>query len=118
MATSRLNDRLEVTRIEVKRTMLMDEIERVSSVRPATVKLFGYQTFGASHRTWMAFFSRAPRPGFRVFDESGMSVKLKKQQTIDFCIVATVTTPTKSAPRHPPVGILAPLCMFRTSAKP
>ncbi|KAI0994567.1 hypothetical protein K3495_g13614, partial [Podosphaera aphanis] len=81
---SRLDDRLEVTRLEVTKTMLMDEIERVTSVRPVTVKLFGYQRFGAPHRIWMAFFSKAPRPGFRVFDESGMAANFKKQRAIDF----------------------------------
>ncbi|KAI1003155.1 hypothetical protein K3495_g5054 [Podosphaera aphanis] len=70
IAISRLDDRLEVTRLEATKTMLMDEIEQLSSVRPATVKLFGYQIFSAPHRTWMAFFSKAPHPGFRVFDES------------------------------------------------
>ncbi len=101
---SRLDDRLEVTRLEVTKTMLMDEIERVTSVRPVTVKLFGYQRFGAPHRTWMAFFSKAPRPGFRVFDESGMAAKFKKQRAIDFCKRCNGHHSYKTCSRAPSCG--------------
>ena len=58
-------------RIEVSKETLCDKVERVSSIRPSFVKLYGRNHPEAPHRTWMAFFTKAPRPGFRVFDESG-----------------------------------------------
>ncbi|KHJ35103.1 putative eka-like protein [Erysiphe necator] len=47
--------------IEVSNSMLIDEVERVCSVRPAHVKLYGGNKTEAPHRTWMAYFSKAPR---------------------------------------------------------
>ncbi|POS82054.1 hypothetical protein EPUL_005829, partial [Erysiphe pulchra] len=58
-------------KIEVIKDMLANEIERVSSVRPASLRMFGRNIPEAPHRTRMSYFSKAPRPGFRVFDESG-----------------------------------------------
>ncbi|POS84001.1 hypothetical protein EPUL_006047 [Erysiphe pulchra] len=71
--------RLEQGQVDVSNKMLADEIERVCSVRPAYVKLYGRNKLEASHRTWMAFFEKAPRSGFRVFDESGVARIFKKQ---------------------------------------
>ncbi|KHJ30405.1 putative eka-like protein [Erysiphe necator] len=62
-------------KIELTKDMLANEIERVSLVRPAFLKMFGRNIPDAPHRTWMAYFSKAPRPGFRVFDESGIVKK-------------------------------------------
>lgn len=100
-AISSLDDRLEVTRVEVTKTMLMDDIERVSSVRPTTVKLFGYQRFGAPHRTWTAFYSNTTRLSFRVFDESRVAAKFKKQHPIDFCNRLNIHHSRKSYSRTP-----------------
>ncbi|KAI1004651.1 hypothetical protein K3495_g3567 [Podosphaera aphanis] len=52
-------------RAVVTHEMLSDEIERVSSVRPTAVKLFGSVNHDAPYRTWLGLFSKAPRPGFR-----------------------------------------------------
>ncbi|KHJ34066.1 putative eka-like protein [Erysiphe necator] len=70
---------------EVTKSMLADEIERVSNKRPTFVKPYGASNPDAPHRTWMAFFSEIPRTGFRVFDESGVTRNFNKKQQIEFC---------------------------------
>ncbi|POS86717.1 hypothetical protein EPUL_002460 [Erysiphe pulchra] len=70
---------------EVTKEMLFDEVERVTSLRPASLRPYGRNAPEAPHRTWMAFFTKAPRPVFRVFYESGFMRTLKKQQPLDFC---------------------------------
>ncbi|KHJ31610.1 putative eka-like protein [Erysiphe necator] len=40
-------------KIEVSNSMLIDEVERVCSIRPAHVKLYGENKAEAPHRTWM-----------------------------------------------------------------
>ncbi|KHJ30669.1 putative eka-like protein [Erysiphe necator] len=57
---------MEHGKVEVSKSMLSDEIERVCSERPAHLKLYGQNNSEAPHRTWMAFFTKAPRAGFRV----------------------------------------------------
>ncbi|KHJ30784.1 putative eka-like protein [Erysiphe necator] len=52
--------------VEVSNSMLADEVERVCSVRPAHIKLYGRNKPEAPHRTWMAFFPKAPRGTFKV----------------------------------------------------
>ena len=49
--------------------MLSDQIECISSVRPTTVKPSGNVNHDAPHRKWLGIFSKAPRHGFRVFNE-------------------------------------------------
>ncbi|POS81994.1 hypothetical protein EPUL_006669, partial [Erysiphe pulchra] len=71
--------------LEVTKSMLGDEVERVTGIRPCALKLYGHSRHEAPHRTWMAFFKKAPRPGFRVFDESGIMRNFKRKQSIDFC---------------------------------
>ncbi|KHJ30438.1 putative eka-like protein [Erysiphe necator] len=66
-------------KVEVSNTMLADEIERVSLERPSFLKLYGQNNPVTPHRTWMAFFPKAPRPGFRVFDESGQQCLTKRK---------------------------------------
>ncbi|KAI1006775.1 hypothetical protein K3495_g1438 [Podosphaera aphanis] len=72
-------------RIEITKSMLADEIERVTSIHPDALKQFGHNHPHAPHKTWMAYFSKAPRPGFRVFDQSGLISKFKQEHPIDFC---------------------------------
>ncbi|KHJ35757.1 putative eka-like protein [Erysiphe necator] len=69
---------------EVSKEMLSDEIERASTMRSMTLKLFGKNNPDAPHRTWMAYISKAPRSDFMVFDESGKVRPFKKPQAIDF----------------------------------
>ncbi|POS83215.1 hypothetical protein EPUL_003747 [Erysiphe pulchra] len=53
--------RKEQGEVEVSKSMLTDEIERVCHIRPAHVKLYDRNKPGAPHRTWMAYFPTAPR---------------------------------------------------------
>ncbi|KHJ33432.1 putative eka-like protein [Erysiphe necator] len=96
--------RKEQGEIEVSKSMLTEEIERVCSIRPAHVKLYGGNKPGAPHRTWMAYFTTAPRTSFRVFDESGIARKFKKQQPLEFCKRCNGYHPTKNCSRAPSCG--------------
>lgn len=91
-------------RVEVTKEILADEIERVSSERPASLRLYGRNLPNAPHRTWIAYFNRAPRPGFRVFDESGIVRKLKKSQPLDFCKRCNGHHSSKNCSRAPSCG--------------
>ncbi|POS81933.1 hypothetical protein EPUL_005573, partial [Erysiphe pulchra] len=66
--------------IEVSDSMLIDEVER------------------------MAYFSKAPRAGFRIFDESGIARPFKKQQPLESCKRCNGHHPTKNCPRAPSCG--------------
>ncbi|KHJ34397.1 putative eka-like protein [Erysiphe necator] len=90
--------------IEVSNSMLTDEVERVCAIRPAHVKLYGGNKAEAPHKTWMAYFSKAPRAGFRVFDESGITRPFKKQQPLEFCKRCNGHHPTKNCSRAPSCG--------------
>ncbi|KHJ33394.1 putative eka-like protein [Erysiphe necator] len=87
--------------VEINSSLLSDEIERVCSVRPAHVKLYGRNKPEAPHRTWMAFFVKAPHSSFRVFDESGIARSFKKQQSIEFCKRCNGHYPAKDYSRAP-----------------
>ncbi|KHJ35820.1 putative eka-like protein [Erysiphe necator] len=90
--------------IEVNKEMLAYEIERVTSIRPASVRLYGSSNQPAPHRTWMAFFTKAPRSGFRVFDESGKVTFFKKQKAIDLCKRCNGHHPSRNCSRAPSCG--------------
>ncbi|KHJ32882.1 putative eka-like protein [Erysiphe necator] len=81
-----------------------DEIERVYSVRPVHLELYGRNNPEAPHRTWMALFAKAPRTGFRVFDESGIGMPFKKQHTLEFCKRCNGHHATKNCSRAPSCG--------------
>ncbi|POS82700.1 hypothetical protein EPUL_003942 [Erysiphe pulchra] len=87
--------------VDVSKSMLADEIERVCSVRPAHLKLYGRNKSEAPHRTWMAYFPKAPRAGFRVFDESGIVRLYKKQNPLEFCKRCNGHHPAKNYSRAP-----------------
>ncbi|POS84484.1 hypothetical protein EPUL_003544 [Erysiphe pulchra] len=89
---------------EVSKSMLTSKIERVCAVRPIHVKLYGGNKSGAPHRTWMAYFTTAPRTGFQVFDESEIARKFKKQQPLEFCKKCNGYQPTKNRSRAPSCG--------------
>ncbi|KHJ33499.1 putative eka-like protein [Erysiphe necator] len=93
------NIRKEHGEVEVNKSMLIEEIERVCHTRPAHVKLYGGIKPGAPYRTWMAYFPIAPRTSFRVFDESGIARKFKKQQPLEFCKRCNGHHPTKNCSR-------------------
>lgn len=50
-------------RVEVTKYMLTEEVERVTSVRPKALKLYGFHKTDAPHLTWLVLFEKAPRPG-------------------------------------------------------
>ncbi|KHJ30362.1 putative eka-like protein [Erysiphe necator] len=90
--------------VEISSSLLSDEIERVCSVRPAHVKLYGGNKPEAPHRTWIAFFETAPRNGFRVFNESGIARNFKKPQPLEFCKRCNGHHPAKNCSRAPSCG--------------
>ncbi|KAI1008088.1 hypothetical protein K3495_g138 [Podosphaera aphanis] len=73
-------------------------------LRPTVLKLFGSVNHDAPHRTWLGLFSKAPRPGFRLFDESGLAKVFKKQDPIDFCKRCKSHHPTRNCSRAPSCG--------------
>ncbi|KHJ35076.1 putative eka-like protein [Erysiphe necator] len=91
-------------KLEVSYTMLADEIERVSLDWPSFLKLYGQNNPAAPHRTWMVFSPKAPRPGFRVFDESGLAMPYKKKKPLEFCKRCNGHHPSKNCSRAPSCG--------------
>ncbi|POS85985.1 hypothetical protein EPUL_004167 [Erysiphe pulchra] len=65
---------------KVTKEILASEIERVTSIRPTSVRYYGTSNAEAPHRTWMAYFDKSPRPSFRVFDESGRVILFKNKE--------------------------------------
>lgn len=66
----------------------------------------------------MALFTKALRPGFRVFDESGITRKLKQQQLIGFVNVAIVTICLRTIQELLPVEIATRKCILKSYAWP
>ncbi|KHJ33261.1 putative eka-like protein [Erysiphe necator] len=52
----------------------------------------------------MAFFSKAPRAGFKVFDESRIGRPFKKQRPLEFCKRCNDCYPSKTCSRAPSCG--------------
>ena len=96
--------RKELGEVEVNNNMLADEVERVCSVRPAHIKLYGRNKPEAPHRAWMGFFPKAPRGTFKVFDESGIAGPFKKQQPLEFCKKSNGHHSIKNFSRAPSCG--------------
>ncbi|POS86946.1 hypothetical protein EPUL_001358 [Erysiphe pulchra] len=78
------NIRKEQGKIEVSKSMLTDEIERVCSIRPAHVKQRGGNKAEAPQNL-DGYFAKPPTASFRVFDRSGIARQYKKQQPLKFC---------------------------------
>lgn len=83
--TAPLTIHKEKGRIEVSKYILNDEIEWGLSIRPAHVKIYGENKVEALHRMWMVYFLKALCVGFRVFNESRIARKFKKQQLVGLC---------------------------------
>lgn len=58
----------------------------------------------APHCTWLALFTKAPRPGFRVFEQSGLVRPFKKQRHLDFCKQCNRHHSAKYCSRAPSCG--------------
>ncbi|KAI0994015.1 hypothetical protein K3495_g14168 [Podosphaera aphanis] len=84
--------------------MLADEIEQVTSIRPDALKPLGHNHPHTPHKTWMVYFSKAPRPGFRVFNQSGLISKFKQGHPIDFCKRCNGYHSSRFCPRAPSCG--------------
>lgn len=82
-------------------SILADETERICSQRSAHLKLYGRNHAEAPHRTQMAFFSKAPRAGLTVFEESGIVRPIKKKQPLESCKRYNGDHPTKNCSRAP-----------------
>ncbi|KHJ32412.1 putative eka-like protein [Erysiphe necator] len=52
----------------------------------------------------MALFAKAPRPGFRVFDDSGLIMIHKKKKPLEFCKRCNGHHPSKNCSRAPSCG--------------
>ncbi|KHJ36260.1 putative eka-like protein [Erysiphe necator] len=96
--------RKEHGEVEVSNSMLADQVERVYSIQPAHLKLHGGNKTEAQHRIWMAFFPKAPRGNFKLFDESGIARPFKKQQTLKFCKRCNGQHSIKNCFRSPSCG--------------
>ncbi|POS82454.1 hypothetical protein EPUL_005836, partial [Erysiphe pulchra] len=74
-------------RVVVDNDSVIAEITRVTNSTPKIVRLHGKTRPGAPHHSWLSHFTReqAPRPGFRIFDESGLASIYKPRQTIQQC---------------------------------
>lgn len=94
--------------VEVSRSMLTDEIERVCSIRPAHVKLYWRNKVEASHRTWKAYFPKPPRTRFRVLNESGIARQFKRQKLFESCNRCNDYHTTKNCARAPLCGNYGP----------
>ncbi|KHJ35059.1 putative eka-like protein [Erysiphe necator] len=77
--------RKEHGEVKVINSILVDEVDRVCSVCPAHLKLYGGNKTEAPHTSCMAFFPKAPYGRFSVFDESGIARPFKKQQPLKLC---------------------------------
>lgn len=71
--------------VKISGSLLSDEIKWVCSMQPLYVKLYGRNKPEALHRTWMAFFLKAPHICVKIFDESGIARSFKKQNQLEFC---------------------------------
>ncbi|KHJ30087.1 putative eka-like protein [Erysiphe necator] len=85
--------------VEISISLLSNEIERVCSVRPAHVKLYGRSKPEVPHKTWMGVLVKALQSGFRVFDESGIARSFKQQQPLEFCKRCNGHHPAKNCSR-------------------
>ncbi|KAI1001736.1 hypothetical protein K3495_g6467 [Podosphaera aphanis] len=74
-------------RVHITEEMVKNEITRVTNTAPVKVRSHGKSKEGAPYQSWLAQFDRtsAPRPGFRLFDESGIAVRHQPRQTVQQC---------------------------------
>ncbi|KAI0991487.1 hypothetical protein K3495_g16700, partial [Podosphaera aphanis] len=73
--------------IPITPDMVSDEIARVSHKVPTQVRPHGTCKEGSPHQNWQALFPResAPRPGFRLFCESGLATPFRPRRPIEQC---------------------------------
>ncbi|CCU82036.1 EKA-like protein [Blumeria hordei DH14] len=73
--------------IDVTAKMVADEVTRVTKLVPFLVRPHGTSKPGAPYSNWQALFPResAPRPGFRLFDDSGAAKLFRPRRKIEQC---------------------------------
>ncbi len=73
--------------VSVTTQMVAEEIFRVTGKVPTQVRPYGATKIGAKFQNWQALFLResAPRPGFRLFFESGMASTFRPRRPIEQC---------------------------------
>ncbi|CCU83181.1 EKA-like protein, partial [Blumeria hordei DH14] len=74
-------------RVEVTAEMVAAEIHRVTNCTPDRVRIHGKTKLGAPYRSWAALFPRnaSPKPGFRLFDDSGIATIQRNRPPIQQC---------------------------------
>ena len=80
-----LNTRLG--RVQITEEMVINEITRITKATPFKARPHGKSKLGAIQQSWLAYFEKAsaPRPGFRLFDDSGVAVRHQPQRTVQQC---------------------------------
>ncbi|KAI1003192.1 hypothetical protein K3495_g5015 [Podosphaera aphanis] len=80
-----LNTRLG--RVLITEEMVINEITRITKATPFKARPHGKSRLGAIQQSWLAYFEKAsaPRPGFRLFDDSGVAVRNQPQRTVQQC---------------------------------
>ncbi|KAI0995416.1 hypothetical protein K3495_g12763, partial [Podosphaera aphanis] len=80
-----LNTRLG--RVQITEEMALNEITRITKATPLKARPHGKSRLGAIQQSWLAYFEKAfaPRPGFRLFDDSGVAVPRQPQRTVQQC---------------------------------
>ncbi|CCU82344.1 putative effector protein [Blumeria hordei DH14] len=73
--------------IAVTAKMVADEVTRVTKLVPFLVRPHGTCKPGAPYQNWQALFPResTPRPGFRLFDDSGAAKLFQPRRKIVHC---------------------------------
>ncbi|KAI1004106.1 hypothetical protein K3495_g4104 [Podosphaera aphanis] len=101
--------------------IVADEIFRVTGKVPTQLRPHSVTKSGAKYQNWQALFTResAPRPGFRLFYESGMASTFRPRRPIEQCKRCLGYHPTRGvapAPQH--AGTADQRCTPRRSARP
>lgn len=74
-------------RVVVTPDMVATEILRVTKCTPSRVRVHGISKNGSLYRSWLALFPKAssPKPGFRLFDDSGIALTHQPRVPIQQC---------------------------------
>ncbi|RKF82122.1 putative eka-like protein, partial [Golovinomyces cichoracearum] len=101
VAIASVNKKLLLTK-----SMLEAEIKRDTHSSPKSVRPHGKTKLGVSYKSWLAYFPRtqAPRPDFRLFNESGVTIIYKPRQPLQQYKRCLDFHPTHGCSRAPTCG--------------
>ena len=90
-------------KIQVSPEMVATEIIRVTKCTPTKVRVHGKGKLGASYQEWLAHFPKgsSPKPGFRLFDDSGVATVHRPQAPVLQCKRCLGFHPTRACSRAP-----------------